>query len=138
MRPRILIAVLALTLSGINSSTISMCAAYCMSSASVGSAAVHHHQVGSHSHRHTPNCAECPPDTGNGLNEKADCSSSVQLQALKEGSLSFGAPSGLAHIHAADMPAGALALASDDERFSPVKVPNKIRSFNSASAPLRI
>ena len=115
-----------------------MCAAYCMSSATVGGAAVHHHQMGSHSHRHAANCAECPSETGNGLNRKTSCSKLFQIQTLKEGSLSFAAPSGVAHIYAADTPVRVLALASAADRFSPVKPPNKIRSLDCAFAPLRI
>src|ERR1700732_2514130 len=138
MRLRVLIAVLALALSGTNSKLDSMCAAYCTSSGSSGGAAVHHDQLGSHSHRHTANCAECPTGTGNGLNEKCDCSRLGQFQVLKEGSPSFAHTSAVTPIHAVDMPDRALSLTSEDERFSLVKAPNKIRSLNFASASLRI
>jgi hypothetical protein len=149
MRPKLLIAALVLTLAGADSGATAICAASCVSSELAGSAVAHYHRMESqpgpasashhfHSQHHQANCAECPPDTGNSLNQKADCSRLVQIQALKEGSISFAAPSGVAPIDAVDMPVRALALASDDERFSPVEAPNKIRSFDSASAPLRI
>ena len=149
MRPKLLIAVLVLALSGTNSNVASMCAVYCMSSASAGGAAVHHHQMESqprsasishhmHAHHKGAECPECPPTSGNNLNQKADCASFVQFQALKEASFSFDAPRGGAHVHVVGMPALALALASDGERFLPVSAPNKIRSFNPVSAPLRI
>src|ERR1700738_4508279 len=77
MGPKLLIAILVLALSGANSDLASMCAAYCMSSASL-----HHHmesQQGStsashhfHSYHNAANCAECPPDSANSLNEKDD------------------------------------------------------------------
>jgi hypothetical protein len=141
MGPKLLIAILVLTLSGANSNLASMCAAYCMSSASL-----HHHmesQPGStsashHSHHHAADCADCPPDSANSLNEKADCASLAEIQALKQGSFSFDSPRGVAHVHVVGMPTRALALASDGERFSPGNAPNKIRSFNPVSAPLRI
>jgi hypothetical protein len=60
------------------------------------------------------------------------------MQTLKEESLSFAAPSGVSPVLSVEMPVGPLALTSDAEQFSPVKALNKIGSFNSASAPLRI
>jgi hypothetical protein len=146
MGPKLLIAILVLALSGANSDLASMCAAYCMSSASLHQS--HHHHMESqqgptsashhlHSYRRAANCAECPPDSANSLNEKADCASLAEIQALKQGSFSFDSPRGVAHLHVG-VPARALALASDGERFSPVNAPNKIRSFNPVSAPLRI
>jgi len=149
MRPKLVVAILVLALSGADSGAASMCAVYCMSSAAGGSAAVHLHQMASqpsplsvshhfHSHYHAANCAECPPDSANSLNEKADCASFAEIQALKEASFSFDAPRGVAHVHVVGMPARALALASDGERFLPVNARNKIRSFNPVSAPLRI
>jgi hypothetical protein len=143
MGPKLLIAILVLALSGANSDLASMCAAYCMSSASAhhhmesqqGSTSVIHH---SHSYRHTADCAECPPDSANSLNQKADCASLDEIQALKQGSFSFDSPRGVAHVHVVGMPTRALALASDGERFSPGNALNKIRSFNPVSAPLRI
>lgn len=149
MRPKLVIAILVLALSGANSGAASICATYCMSSAAAGSAAVHHHQMESqpsptsvshqfHSHHHAANCAECPPDSANSLNGKADCASFAEIQALKEASFSFDAPRGVAHAHVVGIPARALALASDGERFLPVNAANKTRSFNPVLPPLRI
>ena len=149
MGPKLLIAVLVLTLSGANSSLASMCAAYCMSSAAVGSAAVHHHQMESqpaptsishhiHAHHKDAECAECPPKSGNSLNQKADCTSLVQIEALKEGSFSLDAPSGVAHVAVADTPADALGLAGSGERSLLFDASQTIRSFNTPPVPLRI
>jgi len=149
MRPKVLIAVLVLALSGANSGLASMCAAYCLSSSSMGSAAVHHHKMESqpgpaslshhmHAHHQGAECPECPPKSGNNLNQKADCASFVEFQALKKASFSLDAPRGVAHVHVVGMPARAFTLASDGERFLPVSAPDKIRSFNPVSAPLRI
>ena len=148
MRLKLLIAVLVLALSGTNSGLASMCAAYCLSSSYVESTAVQYHQMKSQpgpasiSHRMHAHmgaeCAECPPKSGNKLNQKSDCASFVQFQALKEGPFSFDAPRGVAHVHVVGMPARAFTLASDGERFLPLSAPNKIRSFNPVSAPLRI
>jgi hypothetical protein len=149
MRLKLLIAVLVLTLSGANAGVASMCAAYCMSSGSVGSAAVHHRQMASqpsptsvshhfHSHHHAANCVECPPTSGNNLSPKADCSSLVQIQALKEGSFSFDAPRGVAHVAVADSLADALGLAGSGERSLLFDASQTIRSFNTPPVPLRI
>jgi len=149
MRPKLLISVLVLAVSGANSGLRSMCTAYCLSSSSVGSAVVHHDKTESHpgpasishhmhAHHKGAECAECPPRSGNSLSEKADCASFAEIQALKEASFSFDAPRGVAHVHVVGMPARAFTLASDGERFLPVSAPNKIRSFNPVSAPFRI
>ena len=149
MRLKLLIAVLVLTLSGANAGVASMCAAYCMSSESVGSAAVHHHQMDSHpsptsisQHNHAghhgANCAECPPTSGNRLSSKADCASLVQIQALKEGSFSFDAPSGVAHVAVADAPADALGLTGSGERSLLFDASQTIRRLNTPPVPLRI
>jgi hypothetical protein len=149
MRLKLLIAVLVLTLSGANAGVASMCAAYCMSSESVGSAAIHHHQMASqpsptsashhfHSHHHASNCAECPADSANSLNEKSDCSSLVQIQALKEGSFSFDAPSGAAHVAVADTPADTLGLTGSGVRSLLFDASQTIRSFNTPPVPIRI
>src|SRR5580765_1625374 len=92
---KLLIAVLVLTLSVANFVLASMCAAYCLSSGP------HHHMesqssptVGGHhfhSHHHAANCAECPPDSANSLNQKVDCANLVQIEALKESSFSLDA-----------------------------------------------
>jgi len=149
MRPKLVIAILVLALSGANSGAASMCAAYCMSSSSVGSAAVHHHQTESqpdptsishhiHAHHKDAECAECPPKSGNSLNQKADCASLVQVQALKEGSFSLDAPSGVAQFDAADTPACTLGSACDGERSLVFDASYAIRNSNPALVPLRI
>lgn len=149
MRPKLLIALLVLTLSGANSGLASMCAVYCMPSASAGSTVVHRHEMESqsgptsishhmHAHHRGSECAECPPKSGNRLNQKADCASLVQIQALKEGSFSFDAPNKVAQIDVAATPAEALSLASDRERSLVFDTSPTIRSSNSASVPLRI
>jgi hypothetical protein len=120
-----------------------------MSSAAVGSAAVHHHQMESqpaptsishhiHAHHKDAECAECPPKSGNSLNQKADCTSLVQIEALKEGSFSLDAPSGVAQFDAADAPAYILGSACDGERSLVFDASRRIRSSSSASVPLRI
>jgi hypothetical protein len=149
MRPKLVIAILALALAGPNSGVASICAAYCMSAASAGSAAVHHHQMESqpastsishhiHAHHQGVECTECPPKSGNSLDQKADCASLVQVQALKEGSFSLDALREVAQFDVAATSAYTLGLLCDGERFLPVNAPNKIRSFNPVSAPLRI
>ena len=149
MRLKPLIVVLVLTLSGANAGAASMCAAYCMSSGSVGSAAVHHRQMElqpsptgishhNHSRHHGANCAECPPTSGNSLSSKADCASLVQIQALKEGSFSFDAPSGAAHVAVADTPADTLGLTGSGERSLLFDASQTIRRLNTPPVPLRI
>ena len=147
MRPKLVIAILVLALSGAHSGAASVCAAYCMSSAAAGSAAVHHHQMVSQpasishhvqSHHQGTECAECPPKSRNSLNTKADCASLVQIQALKEGSFSLDAPSGAAQFDIAHTPACTLGLASDGERSLVFDASRTIRCSSSASVPLRI
>jgi hypothetical protein len=139
---KLLIAVLVLTLSGANSDLASMCAAYCMSSAphhhmesQPGPASVSHHF---HSHHHAPNCAECPPDSANSLNQKADCAGLVQIEALKQGSFSLDAPSKVAQFDVASTSAEGASLAVERERSSVFDASRAIRSSNPASVPLRI
>jgi len=149
MRPKLVIAILVLALSGANSAAGSMCAAYCMSSSSVESAAVHHHQMESqpgptsishhvHAHHQGAECAECPPKSGNSQSQKADCASLVQIHALKEGSFSLDAPSGVAHFGVVDMPAYTFGLTSDGEASLIFDSSRTIRSSSSPSVPLRI
>jgi hypothetical protein len=146
MRQMLLAAILALALSCINSSVNSMCAAYCMASAGSTPA---HHQMESvpnpstitpriHIHHHTANCTDCPRDRRSSLNQKADCTGLVQIQALREGSFSLGVPSGVAYVHVVDMPGRAPGLAPGGERFSSIDGPNRIGPSNTVSAPLRI
>jgi hypothetical protein len=94
--------------------------------------------ISHHSRNNDANCTECPADSANSLNQKADCASLVQVQALKEASFSIDAPRGVPHIEVVGARARPLALESDGERFSPAHEPYKIRSFNRVSAPLRV
>ena len=149
MRLKLVIAILVLALSGANSGAAAICAAYCMSSAAAGSAVVHHHQMESqpaptsishhiHAHHKGAECAECPPTSGNTFNQKADCASWVQFQALKEGSFSLDAPSGVAEFEVADTPAYTLGLTCDGEHSLVFDASRTIRSSSSPSVPLRI
>lgn len=149
MRLRLLISVLVLALSGANSGATAICAAYCMSPASAVSAVVHHVQVETqpspasishhtHTRHHGAPCADCPITSQYSLNQKADCASLVQIQALKEGSFSLDAPNRVAQIEIAGAPAEAFSLASDRERYLVFDTSPAIRSFNPASLPLRI
>jgi hypothetical protein len=146
MGVRLLVAVLVVTLSGANSALASMCAAYCMSSATAGTAAAHSHQtesqqnparVGHHVHQ-GPKCAECPPKSGNRLNHKADCASLVQIQTLKQGSFNLEVPRGVAQFDAADAPIQAVGLRENGERSLAFDTSRSIRSFPSPSLLLRI
>jgi len=149
MRLKLVIAILVLALSGANSGAAAICAAYCMSSAAAGSAAVHHHYMESqpapttvshhiHAHHKGAECAECPPKSGNSLSQKADCASLVQIHALKEGSFSLDAPSGVAQFEVADTPAYTLGLTRDGEPSLVFDASRTIRSSSSPSVPLRI
>jgi hypothetical protein len=150
MRPRLLTAVLVLMLSGTNCDAASICAAYCISSASAGSAAVHHHQRESqpaatnishhiHAYHHAADCPECPPELGNNLNQSADCAGLVQIQAIKEASFSFDAPRGVAHVDLPHTPADALVLADGGEPAALLcDTSQRIRTSDPPSAPLRI
>lgn len=143
---RILVAVLVVTLSGANSALASMCAAYCMSSATAGTAAAHSHQTDSqqnpagvshHVHQGLE-CVECPPKSGNRLNQKADCASLVQIQTLKQGSFNLDVPRGVAQFDAADTPVHAVRLPGNGERPLAFDASRTSRSFPSSSLPLRI
>jgi hypothetical protein len=149
MGTRILIAVLAVTLAGANSGLASMCAAYCMSSSTVGSAAAPFPQndsqqnpasVGHHIHAHHQGaeCAECPPASGDSLKQKSDCSTLVQIQTLKEGAFNLDAPRAVAPFHAADTQGQSVGLAQHGERSSSFDTSRSFKSFPPASLPLRI
>ena len=143
---RLLVAVLVVTLSGANSGLASMCAAYCMSSATAGTAAAHSHQTESQQNpakvsRHVhqgPECAECPPNSGKSLNQKANCASLIQIQTLKQDSFNLNVPHAIAQFDAADMPVHAVGLPSNGERSFAFDASRSIRSFPSSSLPLRI
>src|ERR1700724_3314138 len=139
MRPRPLIAVLVLMLAGTNCDAASICAAYCMSSVSAhddmesqpGSTSLSHPI---HPQHQRAECGDCPPESRNSLNQKADCSSLDQVQALKEGYFSLDAPSGVPQLYVADT----LGLARDGGNVLAFVAARRIRSSISASVPLPI
>jgi hypothetical protein len=149
MGPKLLIALLVVTLAGANSGLASICAAYCMSSASAASAALHSHDTKSHTgsastgqnihgHHNGAECAECPPNSGKSLRQKADCASLDQMQRLKEGYFNLDGPRGLSLLDAAETPVHAVGLLWDGERTLVFDGSRSIRNFPSASLPLRI
>jgi hypothetical protein len=91
-----------------------------------------------HARHHGAPCAECLAELGDSLNQKADCASLGQVQALKEGFFCFEPSSGAAHIDVRNTPIEALALASGDERSIPFDAFHAIRNSRAASVPLRI
>src|SRR5260370_10262289 len=107
MRLRLLISVLVVLLSGADSGAALICTAFCASSAPVGSAGFHHHQMDSkpgttnasqHAHHHGVPCAECPPKSDNSLNPNSDCSNLARIQALTESMFSLNTPSAAAQV----------------------------------------
>lgn len=151
MRTRLLASAMMLLLSGANSGATAICAAYCMSSVSTGSAVVHHHYTDSDSqlspttvsrhthlhHRGTP-CADCPLASKYDLNQKSDCASLAQIQALSESSFSLNASNKVAHTDVLDAPDFHLLLARDRERYLVFDTSQAARSPHPTSVPLRI
>ena len=151
MRTRLLASLLVLLLSGADSGATAICAAYCTSSASAEGGGVHHHQMKSnsqqnptsvshhtHSHHRGALCAECPSVSQYSLNQKANCANLVQVQALKESSLSLDTPHRVAQIDFVDAPAPDRSLAVHPERYLVSDASQKVKSSNPASVPLRI
>ena len=151
MRTRLLASMLVLLLSGADSGATAICAAYCMSSASAENARFHHHKMESssqlnptsisqhtHSRHHGGPCAECPPASQYGVNQKADCESLVQIQALKESSFCVDAPNRIARIDFVDAHKAGLLFVVDRERCLVLDRSQAVGSFNPASVPLRI
>jgi hypothetical protein len=145
---RLLISVLVVALSAANSGDALMCAAYCVSSASAGSAASHHHQMQSqpkatsarlrsHTHHRGVDCSECPPKSGSSLNQNSGCTTLVKIQALKEGSFSLGTLSGAAQ-GLAETPTDGRALACHCEQSVFFEASPTIKSTSPPSLPLRI
>src|SRR5260370_7637498 len=120
MRPKLLIAVLALMQSGINCDAASICANRCMSSGSAESAVVHHQMESQpvaaninhhlHTRTHAAYCTQCPPEVGNNLNRSADCQVLPQIEAIREASFCFDAPSAVAQVEFPHPPADPLTL----------------------------
>ena len=118
MGTKLLISVLALLLSGADSGAVLSCAVSCMSSAPVAAAVVHHEMptaahASQHAHHHGAPCGECPPKSGNSLNQKSDCDSLSEIQALKESAFSLDARTGVARALFDRPSANSLALGSD-------------------------
>ena len=148
MGSKLLVAVLVVALSGSDSGLASLCAAYCSSSASAASAAIHPHQmksqVGSastsqniHAHHNGAECAECRPISGNNLKQKPDCTSLDQMQTLKEDTFNLDTPSGVTHFEAADTAVHAVGLPGKGEHSFAFHSSRSIRSIPSSSLPLR-
>jgi hypothetical protein len=150
MGTKLLMSVLALLLSAADSGAALICAASCMSSPPVAGAVVHHHemysqpsatQASQHTHHHGAPCAECPPRdrgrNGNSLNQSSDCNSLSEIHALKEGSFSVDAPTGVAPV-LANRPADGLALGSDGRQSFLFEDFPTAKSFGPTLLPLRI
>ena len=151
MRTRLLASMLVLLLSGADSGATAICAADCMSSASAENARFHHHKmesnsqlgpasIGQHTHssHHGGPCAECPPASQYGVNEKACCGSLVQIQAVKESSFSVDVPNRFAHIDFVDAHKASLSFVDDREQCLVFDASQILRRSNPASVPLRI
>jgi hypothetical protein len=119
MGTKLLSVVLVLILLGADSGAALICAAACMSSAPVAGALVHHHEMESqptathasqHTHHHGALCVECPPEAESSLNQRSDCTSLSEIQALREASFSLNAPTGVGRV-LVNRPADGLPLA---------------------------
>jgi len=146
MRLRLLVSVLVVLLSGADSGAALICTAFCASSAPVGSAGFHHHQMepnpgttnaSPHPHHHGVSCAECPPKSSNSLNSNSDCNNLAGIQALTENSFSLNTPSAVAQ--------GLATSTTDDPALSRSRSQSvvfgtspPIKSSNPSSLPLRI
>jgi hypothetical protein len=144
MRPRLLISLLVLALSSGNADNAFVCAAYCMFSASVESAASHHHEMksdatigGSHAHYRGAPCAECPAQAASSPDQTPDCTSLVEIQAINERSFALNATNSV-HATADDAPAVGAVPAFESKRslFGAASPP--IRNSSSAVLLLRI
>jgi len=132
-----------------------------MSSAAAGKCVVHHHQMD----RSQPPQASAiismlikgcrvrgvSATSGNTFNQKADCASWVQFQALKEGSFSLDAPSGVAEFEVAGHPClhprincdgeplfGSLTLLAQSEVQALLGSPSYLETFTNQSICLFI
>jgi hypothetical protein len=151
MQTRLLVSILVLVLSGADSGAALMCAAYCMSSVSVGTSVVHRRQMDpqassaanashdSHTRQHEANCADCPPKSGSRLNLKTDCDSFIQVQTLQEGSLCQDTPSRNTQVDVTGPPTDALNLAGDGGGHLVLfEISETSRSSDTPPIPLRI
>jgi hypothetical protein len=124
MSTKLLISVLVLLLSGADSGAVLSCTVSCMSSALVAAAVVHYEMptaahASQHAHHHGARCGECPPKAGNSLNQKSDCNSLSEIQALKESAFFLGARTGVARALFDRPSSESLALGSDCQQPFP-------------------
>ena len=148
MGTRLLISVLVLLLSGADSGVVLMCAASCMSSVPVTGTVVHHHEMeaqltatyaSQHAHHHGAPCGGCPPSKpGNGVNQKSDCNSLSEIQALKESDFSLDAPTAVARALFDKPSANSLALDSNCQQSFFFGDSATSRSSGPPLLPLRI
>jgi hypothetical protein len=146
MRVRLVVSVLVLLLSGADSGAALFCASSCTSSTHMKGTASRHREMESQPnathasqsapHHGTP-CADCPPATGNNLNQRSDCNSLFKIQALTESSLSLNAPTGVARA-LANRPADGFALGSDGQQYFLFGAFSTTRDSAPPSLPLRI
>jgi hypothetical protein len=141
MDTKLLVWVLVLLLSGADPGAVLICSASCISSAPVAGemesqpTATHTSQ---HAHHHRAPCVECPAKAGSSLNQKSDCDSRSEIQALKESAFSFDAPIGAAHVLFKRTPADSLALGSDCQQSFRFGDSLTGRSSSPPLLPLRI
>ena len=147
MDTKLLVWVLVLLLSAADPGAVLICAASCISSATVAGRVVHHHEMESlanathksqYAHHHGAPCAECPGKAGNSLKQKSDCDRRSEIQALKESAFSLDAPIGAAHVLFKLTPAASLASGSDCQRSFLFADSLTGRSSGPPLLPLRI
>jgi hypothetical protein len=147
MDTKLLVWVLVLLLSGADPGAVLICAASCISSAPAAGAAVHHHEMESqptathtsqHAHHHGARCVECPAKAGNRLNQKSDCDSRSEIEALRESAFSLEAPVGAAHVLFKSSLADSLALGADGQQSFLFRDSLTGRSSGPPLLPLRI
>jgi hypothetical protein len=138
MRPRLLVSLLVLLLSGANAAAASMCADYCTSSPAAETAPMNmRHHI--HTGHHGLHCAECPPKSGNSLSQKTDCKTLVEMQAIRKGSFSLDVPTGVAHVGVLTPAASHdLVSACEGEGSLLRNASSPISSSSPVSVPLRI
>jgi hypothetical protein len=155
MRFRAAFAILALASLATNFCPASLCAFHCLASTGNGPAH-HHHQMNriaremisprgreSVSHPATnrnqdSNCAECAAKLEDTFRPAAECSSLLQIDALKESSFSLDPPDGAAHFALAQLRAYGAASLRHGEPISFLAVSPMAGSFITAPISLRI
>jgi hypothetical protein len=153
MRFRAAFAILALASLATNFCPASLCAFHCL--ASTGNGPAHHqHQMTrmarevisqrglesvsyTTTNRHQDsNCTECVTKSEDTFRPAAECSSLVQMDALKESSFSLDPPAAVAHFALAQLGAHGSASLRAGEPISAVS--QMVRSFIIAPISLRI